>query len=200
MAFYQSPLELRRLTTGEVPKIHFARLFRVMRTSPYALVQWRTGFNSTGQAIARLDRVIASLEYKFLDHSGAHYINFDLPLESNGKLILRDVAECPKCQGDVRILYFYLQHWRCRSCHGLHYASKRVSPHTRWTEKQAQLEHETTRTRRRLERVKTFRKRRAAALVELDKLGPPPSWSAEAPLPEFPEITTVYGTQWDELR
>lgn len=200
MAFYQSPLELRRLTTCEVPKIDFRRLFRVLRTSRYALMQWTTGFNLVGQATAGLEGAIACLNYQFLDKTGMHYMNFGLPLEADGTFVLRNTAQCPKCCGDVHILYYYLQHWRCRECHDLKYASQRVSPLTRWSQKKAQLEFETTRSRRRLERVKTFRKRRAEALLKREKLGPPPPWSAEQPDPELPQIMTLYGTQWDELR
>lgn len=200
MAFYQSPLELRRLTTGEVPKIDFRRLFRVMRTNPYGLMQWTTGFNNVGQAIVRLLGPIASVNYQFLDNTGSHYINLDLPTQSNAEFVLGKTAECPTCCADVCMLYYYLQRWRCRECHNLKYASQRVSPHTRWSQKKAQLEYETTRSRRRLERVKTFRKRRAEALLKHEKLGPPPPWSAEQPDAELPQIMTLYGTQWDELR
>ncbi len=123
--FYQSPLELRPPTVGEVPKIHIPQLFRILRKSPHALIQWSTRNNIIGTATAEIADSILSVKYLFLDYSGHHFINLDIPGVSDGSIVLRNIAECPKCSRDVRIIYFHLQVWRCRRCSNIGYDSQR---------------------------------------------------------------------------
>lgn len=200
MVFYQSPLELRPMTVGEVPKIHMPRLFRILRKSPYALVQWSTRNNTIGNATAAVSGPIVSIDYIFLDNTGRHFVNLDIPSESDGSLVLRDIAECPACSAETRIIYFYKQGWSCRHCSSLEYDSQRRAISDDRSERRADLVADANRLRRSGERVDAYRKRKALAARRLAKLPPEPTNRNASRLSDFPLIKSSYGTQWNALR
>ena len=188
------------MTVGEVPKIHIPQLFRILRKSPYALIQWSTRNNNIGTATAEIAGPILSIKYLFLDHSGHHFINLDIPADSNGSVIISNMAECPNCSCSVRIIYFYLKVWSCRRCSKLGYDSQRRAGGDDRGERRADLAADASRPRRSGERVSAYRKRKALAVRRLAKLPPEPTeWNASG-LSDFPLIKSSYGTRWEALK
>lgn len=198
--FYQSPLEQRPLTVGEVPKIHFPQLFRILRKSSYALIEWSTRSNTIGTATAEKHGSIVSIRYLFLDYSGQHFINLDIPPEPDGTIVLRSLVECPACSNTARIIYFYLKSWRCRRCSNLGYDSQRRAVGDDRSERRADLAADASRPRLPRERVAAYRKRKALAARRLAKLPPEPTdWNASG-ASDFPLIKSSYGTRWEALK
>lgn len=198
--FYQSPLEFRPPTLGEVPKLHIPQLFRILRKSPYALVEWSTRNNTIGTATAETAGSILSIKYLFLGHGGNQFINLDIPSESDGSVVLRSVAECPICSDDARIFYFHLQVWSCRRCSNLGYDSQRRAVGDNRRERRADLAVDANRPRRSGERVSAYRKRKALAVRRLAKLPPEPTERNASGASDFPLIKSSYGTRWEALK
>lgn len=188
------------MTVGEVPKIHIPQLFRLLRKSRHALIQWSTRSNTIGNATAETAGSIVSIGYLFLDYNGRHFINLDIPPEHNGSLVLRNIAECPVCSREVRIIYYYLLVWSCKRCSKLGYDSQRRAVGDDRGERRADLAADANRPRRPGERVAAYRKRQALAARRLAKLPTQPTdWNASGAL-DFPLIKSSYGTQWNALK
>ena len=172
-----------------LPSINLDALLKAHRGKLTAVQWYRTGsLLGSGNFLA----LPGSLEFTFsIDGYSPHTIELSIIETSNGVTARRRRFSCPGCEQPCSVL-FYRAGWRCRTCHGLIYASQKRAPNHEQIRLWDAAKVMAHRPRKVGEHRATFERKQAEAWQKLKRWGPRPDESLVT-VESQDVVTTIYG-------
>lgn len=171
-----------------LPSINLDAILKAQR-SGLTRVQWvrREQAFGSGSLLA----IQGSLEFTFsIDRHSPYTIELLIIETSNGVTARRRRFLCPGCKQSCSVL-FYHGGWRCRTCHGLIYASQKRAPNHEQIRLWDAAKVMAHRQRKAGEHRATFERKQAEAWEKLKRWGPRPDESLVT-VESQDVITTTY--------
>lgn len=171
-----------------LPSINLDAILKAQR-SGLTRVQWLRRDDALG--LGSFLAIPGGLEFTFsIDRHSPYTIELPIIETSNGVTVRRRRFRCPGCEQPCSVL-FYCGGWRCRTCHGLIYASQKRAPNHEQIRLWDAAKVMAHRQRKAGEHRATFERKQAEAWEKLKRWGPRPDENLVT-VESHDVITTIY--------